>query len=90
VGVLRGIRNGMSAIFPEAEREIGQIGNLLSGIIVDAGQSTGLNINFETANDDAQKILTEAATVAEQKIKEKFPELPAGMPTIGEKTPTEA
>jgi len=90
VGVLRGIRNGMSAIFPEAEREIGQIGNLLSGIIVDAGQSTGLNINFETANDDAQKILTEAATVAENKIKEKFPELPAGMPTIGEKTPTEA
>jgi division protein CdvB (Snf7/Vps24/ESCRT-III family) len=90
VGVLRGIRNGMSAIFPEAEREIGQIGNLLSGIIVDAGQSTGLNINFETANDDAQKILTEAATVAEQKIKDKFPELPAGMPTIGEKTPTEA
>jgi division protein CdvB (Snf7/Vps24/ESCRT-III family) len=90
VGVLRNIRSGMSAIFPEAERELGQIGNLLSGIIVDAGQSTGLNINFETANEDAQKILTEAATVAEEKIKEKFPELPAGIPTIGEKTPTEA
>jgi len=90
VGVLRNIRNGMSAIFPEAERELGQIGNLLSGIIVDAGQSTGLNINFETANEDAQKILTEAATVAEQKIKEKFPELPAGIPTLEEKTPTEA
>jgi len=90
VGVLRSVRNGMSAIFPEAERELGQIGNLLSGIIVDAGQSTGLNINFETANEDAQKILTEAATVAEQKIKEKFPELPAGIPTLGEKTATEA
>ncbi len=90
VGVLRSVRNGMSAIFPEAEREIGQIGNLLSGIIIDAGQSSGLSINFETANEDAQKILTEAATVAEQKIKDKFPELPAGMPAIGEKTPTEA
>jgi division protein CdvB (Snf7/Vps24/ESCRT-III family) len=90
VGVLRSVRNGMSAIFPEAERELGQIGNLLSGIIIDAGQSTGLSINFETANDDAQKILNEAATVAEQKIKEKFPELPAGIPTLEEKTPTEA
>ncbi len=90
VGVLRSVRNGMSAIFPEAEREIGQIGNLLSGIIIDAGQSSGLSINFETANEDAQKILTEAATVAEQKIKDKFPELPAGMPAISEKTPTEA
>ncbi len=88
VGVLRSVRNGMSAIFPEAEREIGQIGNLLSGIIIDAGQSTGLSINFETANEDAQKILSEAATVAEQKIKDKFPELPAGMPAMGEETPT--
>jgi len=88
VGVLRTVRNGMASIFPEAERELGQIGNLLSGIIIDAGQSTGLTINFETANDDAQKILTEAATVAEQKIKEKFPELPAGMPSLGEKAAT--
>jgi division protein CdvB (Snf7/Vps24/ESCRT-III family) len=88
VGVLRTVRNGMASIFPEAERELGQIGNLLSGIIIDAGQSTGLTINFETANDDAQKILNEAATVAEQRIKEKFPELPAGMPSLGEKAPT--
>lgn len=89
VGVLRTVKTGMASIFPEAERELGQIGNLLNGIIIDAGQSTGLTLNFESANQDAQKILTEAATVAEQKIKEKFPELPAGMPSLGEKTPTE-
>jgi division protein CdvB (Snf7/Vps24/ESCRT-III family) len=81
----------MANIFPEAERELGQIGNLLSGIIVEAGQSTGLTINFDTANEDAQKILTEAAAVAEQKIKEKFPELPAGIPPmpLSEKSTTE-
>jgi division protein CdvB (Snf7/Vps24/ESCRT-III family) len=80
----------MASIFPEAERELGQIGNLLNGIIIDAGQSTGLTINFENANEDAQKILTEAASVAEQRIKEKFPDLPAGMPAIpgAEKTAT--
>jgi division protein CdvB (Snf7/Vps24/ESCRT-III family) len=88
VGVLRTVRTGMASIFPEAERELGQIGNLLNGIIIDAGQSTGLTINFENANEDAQKILTEAATVAEQKIKEKFPDLPAGMPAFPEKTAT--
>jgi division protein CdvB (Snf7/Vps24/ESCRT-III family) len=91
VSVLRAVKAGMANIFPEAERELGQIGNLLSGIIVEAGQSTGLSINFETANEDAQKILTEAAAVAEQKIKEKFPELPAGIPQVPlpEKSPTE-
>jgi len=89
VGVLRGIRTGMASVLPEAEKELGQIGTMLSGIIIDAGQSTGLTINFETANEDAQKILTEAASVAEQRIKEKFPELPAGVPAIGEKAPTQ-
>jgi division protein CdvB (Snf7/Vps24/ESCRT-III family) len=78
----------MAAIFPEAERELGQIGNLLNGIIIDAGQSTGLTINFDSANEDAQKILAEASSVAEQRIKEKFPDLPSGMPEVGEQTPT--
>ncbi|MEM1536907.1 MAG: Snf7 family protein [Candidatus Bathyarchaeia archaeon] len=91
VSVLRAVKTGMANIFPEAERELGLIGNLLSGIIVEAGQSTGLSINFEAANEDAQKILTEAAAVAEQRIKEKFPELPAGIPQmpLPEKSSTE-
>ncbi len=90
VGVLRSVRNGMTAVFPEAERELGQIGSLLSGIMVDAGQSSGLSINFESANEDAQQILNEAATVAEQKVKDKFPELPAGLAAIGEKAPAKS
>jgi len=89
VSVLRAIRTGIAGIFPEAERELGYIGNLLSGIVMDAGQTTGLSINFEAANDDAQKVLGEAATVAEQKMKDKFPELPTGLPTMGEKAPTQ-
>jgi len=89
IGVLRTVKSGMANIFPEADRELGQIGNLLSGIMVEAGQNTGMTIDFEAANEDAQKILTEAAAVAEQKIKEKFPELPSGIPTVpvGEKAP---
>jgi division protein CdvB (Snf7/Vps24/ESCRT-III family) len=85
IGVLRGVRNGMAAVFPEAERELGNIGDLLSGIVMDAGNTAGIGLNFETASDDAQKVLQEAATVAEQKMKDKFPELPAGIPTIGVK-----
>jgi len=81
VSVLRSVRGGMAMIFPEAERELGEIGDLLNGIIIEAGQTTGSTINFEAANEDAQKILNEAATVAEQRIKEKLPELPAGVPT---------
>jgi division protein CdvB (Snf7/Vps24/ESCRT-III family) len=81
VGVLRSVRSGLTSVFPEAESELGEIGNMLSGIMIEAGQGSGMTLNFDTVNEDAAKILTEAATVAEQKIKDKFPELPPGMPS---------
>jgi division protein CdvB (Snf7/Vps24/ESCRT-III family) len=89
VGVLSNVKNGMAAVFPEADREFGTIGKLLSGIIMDAGHTTGLNIDFQEASEDAQKIMNEAATVAEQKVKEKFPDLPAGVSTFGDAPQTE-
>jgi division protein CdvB (Snf7/Vps24/ESCRT-III family) len=87
VGVLRGVRAGVAGVLPEAEKELGQIGNLLNEIIIDTGQSTGLDVNFEAANEDAQNILKEAATIAEQKIKEALPEIPADVPTVREEVP---
>jgi division protein CdvB (Snf7/Vps24/ESCRT-III family) len=94
VGVLRSVRAGLVSVFPEAESELGEIGNMLSGIMMEAGSGTGMTLNFDNVNEDAGKILNEAATVAEQRIKDKFPELPPGMPGIpasptGEKSSTE-
>jgi division protein CdvB (Snf7/Vps24/ESCRT-III family) len=82
VGVLRSVRAGLTSVFPEAESELGEIGNMLSGIMIEAGQGSGMTLNFENVNEDAAKILTEAATVAEQKVKDKFPDLPPGMPSV--------
>jgi division protein CdvB (Snf7/Vps24/ESCRT-III family) len=93
VGVLRSVRTGLVSVFPEAENELGEIGNLLSGIMMEAGTETGMSLNFNAVNEDATKILTEASTVAEQRIKEKFPDLPPGIPglptPVGEKSSTE-
>ena len=95
VGVLRSVKAGLVSVFPEAESELGEIGNMLSGIMMEAGSGSGMTLNFDNVNEDAGKILNEAATVAEQRIKDKFPELPPGMPGIpagpmGEKSSTEA
>jgi division protein CdvB (Snf7/Vps24/ESCRT-III family) len=49
---------------------------MLSNILVEAGQLGGLTLNFEAANEEAERILAEAAAVAEQRMKESFPELP--------------
>jgi len=89
VSVLHNIRTAISGVLPEAGRELEQVGTMLSGIIMEAGQTTGLTLNFGATNEDAQKILNDAAMVAEQRIKEKFPELPVGIPSIDQKAPTE-
>jgi division protein CdvB (Snf7/Vps24/ESCRT-III family) len=40
-----------------------------------------MSLNFNNVNEDAAKILTEAATVAEQRINAKLPDLPPGLST---------
>jgi division protein CdvB (Snf7/Vps24/ESCRT-III family) len=79
IGVLGSIRTGLVGVLPDAENEIGEISNMLSGIMFDAGTSSGMTLNFNTLNEDASKILNEAATVAEQRINEKLPDLPEGI-----------
>jgi division protein CdvB (Snf7/Vps24/ESCRT-III family) len=74
--VLQSVRTGVAGIFPGAEHELSEIGILLDEIMIEASQTTGMTPDFEVASEEAQKILNEAAIVAEQKMKERFPELP--------------
>ena len=83
MSVIRSVRQGLVSVLPEAEGEIGEISGLLSSILVDAGTVGGYNLNFEAANEDAEKVLAEAAAVAEQRMKDKFPEIPSGLPSMG-------
>jgi division protein CdvB (Snf7/Vps24/ESCRT-III family) len=81
ISVLRSVNVGLCGVLPEAENELGDIGNMLSGLMFDCGASSGMSLNFNNVNEDASKILEEAATVAEQKINAKLPDLPPGMST---------
>ena len=77
MSVIKSVKAGLTSVLPEAEGEIGEISGLLSSILVDAGQLGGSTLNFEAANEEAEKVLAEASAVAEQRMKEKFPDLPA-------------
>jgi division protein CdvB (Snf7/Vps24/ESCRT-III family) len=74
--VVRNLREGLAGVMPEAEGEMSEISGLLSGILVDAGSVTGTSLNFETANEQAEMVLAEAAAVAESRMKDKFPDIP--------------
>jgi hypothetical protein len=76
MNVLRSVRSGLTDILPAAERELGEIGDILQGVIIDSKQGDEFNINVEAANEDSQKILKEAASAVEKKINRELPEIP--------------
>jgi division protein CdvB (Snf7/Vps24/ESCRT-III family) len=79
MAVVKNLRSSITPYVPEMEGELGVISELLSGILVDAGQVGGFTINFETANEEAVRFIGEASQVVDQKMKEEFskvPELP--------------
>ena len=87
-GVLNNIRSGMSHVFPEAGRELENIGNLLTDIVTSTNQDTGMPVDLGTASVEAEKILEEAETAAERKLKAQLPEVSTAVPTQ-EKTSVE-
>jgi division protein CdvB (Snf7/Vps24/ESCRT-III family) len=76
MAVVKNLRSSLTPHVPEMEGELGIISELLSGILVDAGQVGGYTINFETANEEAVRLIEEASTAVEQKMKEEFPGIP--------------
>jgi division protein CdvB (Snf7/Vps24/ESCRT-III family) len=79
VSVIKNMKEGLRMALPEADKEIGEISGLLSSVLVDASTTGGFSLNFDAANEDAQKVLEEASMVAEQRMKESFPEIPEGV-----------
>ena len=76
IALVKNVRSSLISYMPESKYEIGSISDLIGGILVDAGQIGSYTINFETANEKASYMFNEASLIAEQKIKEEFPDLP--------------
>lgn len=79
MAVVKNLRSSITPYLPEMEGDLGVISELLSGILVDAGQVGGFTINFETANEEAVRFIVEVSRLVDEKMEEEFskvPELP--------------
>jgi division protein CdvB (Snf7/Vps24/ESCRT-III family) len=79
MAVVKNLRSSITPYLPEMEGDLGVISELLSGILVDAGQVGGFTINFETANEEAVRFIGEVSRLVDEKMEEEFskvPELP--------------
>jgi len=76
MAVVKNMRSSITPYVPEMEEELGIVSELLSGILVDAGQVGGYTINFEVANEEAVRLIREASSAVDEKIKDEFPRIP--------------
>ena len=79
MAVVKNLRMSITPYVPEMEGDLGVISELLSGILVDAGQVGSCTINFETANEEAVCFIKDVSRVVDEKMEEDFskvPELP--------------
>ena len=73
ISVIKGMHNSVSGILPEASTEMTQIGEMMNGLIIDAGKFNGSSPLIESHSAETDNILAEATAVAEVNNEEKFP-----------------
>ncbi|HUG96387.1 MAG TPA: hypothetical protein VMJ94_02510 [Nitrososphaera sp.] len=79
IASIKGLKPSLGRFVPDADSEINNMHNLLGSIMTESLQSNGLGIEVNTGGGgDIDQIMMEASAVAEQKVNDKFPSIPAG------------
>ena len=76
IGVIRNVRSTLGTAMPEAQNALSDIGATLSSLMTDVGGLTGGNFFTPESSEEADKIMAEAAAVAEKRMSDSFPEVP--------------
>ncbi|MBS7626431.1 hypothetical protein KEJ51_05255, partial [Candidatus Bathyarchaeota archaeon] len=74
--VLSIVRNDLQNLMPDISTELADVNDTLQSVILEAGEATEQNLDFNIPTEESEKILKEATTLAEQKMRERFPEMP--------------
>jgi len=76
VGVIKELKQMLRGVMPEISLELSEVEEGLRDVVLTTGEALGIPAGDIYASPEARKILEEARVVAEQRMKERFPELP--------------
>ncbi len=79
ISVVKGVGQGLGSLLPGANGQLAEISTLLSTTLVEAGTVGGNSLNFEAANEEAERVLDEASAVAYRQVEAEFPKVPAAV-----------
>ncbi len=80
IGVVKEVRSAIKGVLPEIGIELGEVHDMLQETMMEAGEMLGVGPTSIYTTPDARKVLEEAKVIAEQRMKESFPALPAVPP----------
>jgi len=83
--VVRSVQGHISGIIPEVGFELTEIGEVLNDAVGDIGGPLGSESAIQASGEEAQRILSEASTLAEHRMQQRFPELPTAPPIVAQK-----
>lgn len=75
-GILGTVRGELEGKLPEISTSLGDVEDSLSNLTVEIGDAVESEGTFIPASDESARVLREADMMAEQKMKERFPEIP--------------
>lgn len=76
-GVIQALRGSLAGIMPEVSYTLGEIGDQMNNMVMEAGGASAITVNAFSSGEEAEHILNDANAIAEQRMKEKFPTLPS-------------
>ncbi|WP_455364871.1 Snf7 family protein [[Eubacterium] cellulosolvens] len=74
--VVNSVKDQLSGIMPEVSYELGEIHQNLDSLATDFGEVTEFSEPSSIGGEEATSIIQEATAIAEQRIKDKFPDVP--------------
>jgi division protein CdvB (Snf7/Vps24/ESCRT-III family) len=75
-GILTMVKGELEGKLPEISTGINDVEDSLENLTMEIGESVDADGNYVLPSDESAKILKEADLMAEQKMREKFPEIP--------------
>ncbi len=75
-GIIGLVRTELEGRLPELSTGLSDVEDSLAGMTMEVGEAVDIEGASVVANDESARILKEADLMAEQKMKEKFPEIP--------------
>ena len=77
IKIIQGLKGQLTNIIPEVAVELENVNKILGSITLEIGEPRAAEV---VASEEALKVLQEAEVVAEQRLREKLPELPTVAP----------